>query len=117
MKTFSRLLKRVILFEYEYREAKNLEEIAERLKKTYRILPPSNPTKDALIMRSLAEKGSPKIIFLLLERDEKGGEVIILETIHSWYTSEKILSSMRAYCKNAGIKCRPITPYTIGTGN
>ncbi len=101
MKTFSKTLKRVLTFNYEYKEAKSLEEVAERLKRTYQIF---QPTKDVLITRSLAEKDVVRILFVLLEENEKGGELVLLETTKSWYNYEKILSSLNAYCINAGIE-------------
>lgn len=106
MKAYSSIhppLKRALIFEFEYEKAENLEEIRERLEKWYCIL---HPRKDLLVMRSSAEEGPTKIIFVLLEKDKRGGEIILIETKDSWYNYEKILSSLRAYCKNAGIKLR-----------
>lgn len=94
-------LKRVLILEFKYEEAKSLEEIKRRLEKWYCIL---HPRGDLLVMRSLAEEGPTKIIFLLSEKNERGGEMIIIETKDSWYSYEKILSSLRAYCKNAGVR-------------
>ncbi|MEM1515241.1 MAG: hypothetical protein QXH24_04235 [Candidatus Bathyarchaeia archaeon] len=48
------------------------------------------------------------IYFLFLQRDENGGLLILFETRHSWYSYEKVLSSMRSFERNAGIKSKYI---------
>lgn len=124
-------VRRLLFFEYRFCESKNLEGIRGRLKRTFQFIPandlvdilgevkkrlkikyevslPKDLTKDAIAMRSLAVDPA-MMYFLLLSRDEKGGVLILFETVHSWYTHEKILTSMRAYCKNAGIRCRPLS--------
>ena len=81
MKTYSHIypppLKSILTFYFEYENAKSLEEIAKRLKGEYYIL---QPRKDILAMRSLGEEGPTRVIFLLLEKNEKGGEIILITT-------------------------------------
>ncbi len=96
-------LKRALIFQFKYEEAKNLEDIRKRFEKWYCIL---KPREDLIVMRSLAEEGPPRVIFLISEKSEEGGEIILVETGDSWYTYEKIVSLIRIFCKNAGIKLK-----------
>jgi len=96
-------LKRVLIFEFQYGEGKSLEEVKRRLERWYCIF---HPRRDLLVMRSLAEEGPTKIIFLVWEKNEEGGEIVIIETRDSWYSYEKILYSLKAFGKNAGIKVK-----------
>jgi len=113
--------RRFYLFDYEFKESKNLDDVLEKLVGKFKplkikdfeniindakekgLLPKG--FKDAVAMRSLAVE-PPMIYFLLLQEDWKGGKIMLLETKNSWYSHDKIMLSMRTYCRNAGIKCR-----------
>ncbi|HDN62500.1 MAG TPA: hypothetical protein ENF56_00895 [Candidatus Bathyarchaeota archaeon] len=112
--------RRIYLFDYKFRESKSLDDILERLKGKFLFLKVKDfeavikdardrgfvprEFKDAAIMRSMTVE-PPMVYFVLLQRDDTGGRIMLLETKSSWYTHEKILLSMRAYCKSAGIRC------------
>ncbi|HIE14907.1 TPA: hypothetical protein EYP70_06505 [Candidatus Bathyarchaeota archaeon] len=123
-------IRRIIFFQFRFSESRSLNDVRERLKRTFKIIPakdlietlphvmdrlkiqhkiliPKNLQKDALAMISRVSQ-SPMIYFLLLKQNPEGGQIILLETTKSWYTHGKIITSMRAYCKNAGILCKPI---------
>ena len=112
--------RRVYLFDYKFRESRSLDDILKRLKGRFEFLRIQDfreiieeardrgfvprDFKDVIVMRSISVE-PPMIYFVLLQRDERGGRIMLLETRSSWYTHEKILLSMRPYCKNAGIRC------------
>ena len=115
MEVSKKEIRRLFFFKYEFREAKSLVEIKDRLNKTFQFIPPESllkvldqselSDKPSIAMKSLSSK-IPMIYFLLVQEDEKGGKVVVFETTHSWYSYEKVISSMRAYCRNAGIRCK-----------
>lgn len=120
--------RRVFIFEYKFRESTNLHEIREKfegmfdfenpvafneilsavketLVKGYHLCLPEKFENRVIAMKS-AVVHPPMILFWILQNSEEGGFIMLLETKDSWYSYEKILLSMRSFCKNAGIKCR-----------
>lgn len=113
--------RRIYIFDYEFRESRSLGDVLERLKGKFEFLRIENfrevieeardkglipeDFENAVVMRSMTVD-PPMIYFVLLQIDDVGGRVMLLETKSSWYTHEKILLSMRPYCINAGIRCR-----------
>jgi len=120
-------VKRIFLFEYEYWESKSLDEVKWRTKKGFQFLPPENliktleqtvgnlenilsyPPRKTLAMKSAKVKPT-MIYFLIIEEHETGGKIILIETKHSLYSYEKILTGMRAFSAYAGIKTWLIQP-------
>lgn len=123
-------IRRIMFFQFRFSESRSLSDVRERLKRTFKmisakdlvealpqvmdrlkikqeILIPKNLQKDALAMISRVSQ-YPMIYFLLLKQNPEGGQILLLETTKSWYTHDKIITSMRAYCKNAGILCKPV---------
>ncbi|MEM2321397.1 MAG: hypothetical protein QXS79_05925 [Candidatus Bathyarchaeia archaeon] len=123
-------LKRIFIFDYQFDESKSLSEVRCRLEKSkFEIrnpvefseplgymrnylaglygesLPESIDRDNALAVRSSTVHPT-MIYFLFLQRNDRGGLLILFETEYSWYSYEKILHSMRAFNKNAGIKSK-----------
>ncbi|RLE91266.1 MAG: hypothetical protein DRN04_13195 [Thermoprotei archaeon] len=114
-------IKRLFLFEYEYWESKNLNEVKRRVSKGFKFLPVENIVKvveeiignleniaeyspqRTLAIRSIATEPA-MIYFLIIEEHNIGGKIILIETKHSLYSYEKILTGMRAFSAYAGIK-------------
>ena len=119
------IIKRLFLFEYEYWKVKSLDEVRRRVGREFRFLPVENLVKvleeivgnienfvkyspeKALAIRSTRVK-PPMIYFLIVEEHELGGKIFLIETIHSPYSYEKILTGMRAFSAYVGIKCNLI---------
>lgn len=122
--------RRIFLFNYQFEKSRNLEEIRNRLEgkfnfqnfedfkellgyvkgvlvKVHSVYLPEDFKNVAFAIKSVAVQ-PPMIYFLIFQNNEKGGTIMLLETKNSWYSYEKILLSMRPFCKNAGIKCRYI---------
>ncbi|MEM0010610.1 MAG: hypothetical protein QXT84_02825 [Candidatus Bathyarchaeia archaeon] len=123
-------LKRVFIFYYQFEESRNLSEVKHRLEKNKfvivnskelgemvdylkdRLIPLANlilPERidynNAIIARSLTVHPT-MIYFLFLQHDDKGGSLFLFETVNSWYSCGKILHSMRAFDRNAGIRSK-----------
>ncbi len=119
------IIKRLFLFEYEYWKVKSLDEVRRRVSKEFQFLPVENLVKileemvgsieslvkyspeKALAIRS-ARVYPPTIYFLIVEENEIGGKIFLIETAHSPYSYEKILTGMRAFSAYVGIKCQLI---------
>ena len=136
MRIHPEYIQRLFFFEYEFYEAKSLEEIRERLKGKYQfILPaylvnsyeeirnmltakrtislpsihfPKDIKKNVIATRSLAVIPT-MVYYLLLKTKKNGGYIVLFETEKSWYHHNQIIRMcIGVYCKNAGIKCRNI---------
>lgn len=125
-------LKRIFIFNYRLSDSRSLGEVRVRLEKSrFEVVDPSIFMIPIDYMRkcltdacgvtlpesvnyndSLAVKSSTvhptMIYFLFLQRDDVSGLLLIFETEHSWYSYEKILESIRAFERNAGIKSKYI---------
>lgn len=132
MPELSESLKRIFIFTYQFNDSRNLSEVARRLEKNKFVIfdpaifrEPIDSMKDYLVrtcgalfpeninhINAIAAKSStvhpPMIYFLFLQYNENGGLLILFETKDSWYSYEKVLHSMRAFDRNAGIKSRYI---------
>lgn len=123
-------LKRIFIFSYQFEESKNLNEVKWRLMKNkFEVvgltelnelidyvksylahfpdlaLPQYIDSNNAIAARSLTV--SPTMIaFLFLQCNDRGGVLVLFETEYSWYSYEKILHSMRAFNRNAGIRSK-----------
>jgi len=127
MKVARNNIKRLFLFKYEYWESKNLNEIKERVSKGFKLLPVETIAKvveetignlediaeyspqKTLAIRSIATE-PPMIYLLIIEENDIGGKIILIETKQSLYSYEKILTGMRAFSAYAGIKTWLIQP-------
>lgn len=120
-------VKRIFLFEYEYWEAETLDEVKWRIRKGFQFLSPENLIKTLeqtvgnlenilsyMPQKTLAMKAAAvnpaMIYFLIIEEHERGGKIILIETKHSLYSYEKILTGIRAFSAYAGIKSWLIKP-------
>jgi len=121
MEALKKNIKRIFLFEYEYWEVRNLNELRSRLSKDFNILSAENLVKairetvgniENLVKlspeKTLAVKSATvepaMIYFLIVEEHEVGGKIVLIETKHSIYSYNKIMTGMRAFSAYAGIK-------------
>ena len=121
MEALKKNIKRIFLFEYEYWKVRNLNELRSRLSKDFNILPVENlieairetignienivkysPEKALAVKSATVEPAM--IYFLIVEEHEVGGKIVLIETKHSMYNYNKILTGMRAFGAYAGIK-------------
>lgn len=132
MPSFEGSLKRVFIFYYQFEESRNLSELKRRLEKNKFvivnskefsemidyvkdrltsfaniILPERIDYSNAIAARSFTVHPT-MIYFLFFQHDDKGGSLFLFETMDSWYSCGKILHSMRAFDRNAGIRSKLI---------
>lgn len=111
--------RRIFAFDYRFNGSRSLDDVAERLSGKFEFEDIYNfeevidrirtggflrDWENALAMKS-AVVYPPMIYFLFFQINDLGGRLFVLETNESWYSFEKILLSMRSFCKNAGIVC------------
>jgi hypothetical protein len=111
--------RRIFAFDYRFNDSRSLDEVAERLRGRFEFEDVYNfeevirhlrsrgflrEWRNALAMKSAAVY-PPMIYFLFFQINDLGGRLFVLETGGSWYSFEKILLSMRPFCKNAGVDC------------
>jgi hypothetical protein len=111
--------RRIFAFDYRFNGSRSLDDVAERLSGKFEFEDIYNfeevidrirtggflrDWENALAMKS-AVVYPPMIYFLFFQIHDLGGRLFVLETNESWYSFEKILLSMRSFCKNAGIVC------------
>jgi len=111
--------RRIFAFDYRFNDSRSLDEVVERLRGRFEFEDVYNfeevirrlrsrgflrGWRNALAMKSAAVY-PPMIYFLFFQINSLGGRLFVLETGGSWYSFEKILLSMRPFCKNAGVDC------------
>lgn len=121
-------IKRIFVFAYQLDESRSLDEVRARLERSrFEILDPIKAMGQIDLVRRCLGELCPTLLpagasyarafvarsstvrptmiyFIFLQLSERGGLLVLLETKYSWYKYEKILYSMRAFNRNAGIK-------------
>ncbi|RLG38324.1 MAG: hypothetical protein DRN91_03025 [Candidatus Alkanophagales archaeon] len=91
-------IKDVLVFRWEFAEAKTLDEVEKRFKGYYYIV---RPRKDVLVTTTFT---SPYVICALLQRDERGGDFLVIQTFAGRYPYEKVFGGAFFYAMRAGIR-------------
>ena len=77
-------IKRGLIFNWKFKEVSNIDELKDRLCKEYFHV--YKLRNDILIVTS---KSKPlAIIFIIIQKEYDGGELILIETNLSWYSYE-----------------------------
>ena len=94
-------IKSVLVFKWAFSSViTSMDKLEERLKDNlFYVLRPRN---DVIAATSLTNPSM--IIFVIIQNNEKGGDIIVLQNPGGWYSEEDIVEHMPLFFKTAGIK-------------
>ena len=90
-------IKHVYVYKWEFDDSKSLKDIAERIKKHHYYVMP----KENLLVITTPVK--PTVIIVLIQRDEKGGDLIVIN-MDKYYTRIKVIQGIWIFQNKSGIK-------------
>ena len=93
-------IKRVLVFNWKFKDTKSMSELEERLSReffyTYR------PRDEIVVATS---KSRPlAVIFVIVKSHSDGGYIILIETNLSWYSYEQVVKYMHLFSKICGLE-------------
>ena len=93
-------LKHVLVYAWELQRARDLSDVAERLRqaKFYVV----RPRPDVLVITSLARPGT--VIMVLLEREPGRGDLVVVQGPEGPYSYEDIVRAVPVFARIAGIR-------------
>ena len=95
-------IKHVLIFSWSFNEVTDLYKVAENLtKELFYVL---RAGENILVATS---RSKPAVIFVILQRDPKGGELILIQTHEGWYNYGQLKRFTGIFGKKAGIKVTP----------
>ena len=93
-------IKHVLLYGWEFRVSRDLSDVAKRLEKARFYV--VRPREDFLVLTSLARPSA--VIIVLIQRGERGGELLVIQTPQGPYSFEGLLRAVPVFARLAGIK-------------
>ena len=99
-------LKHVLLYEWEFRTAQSLAEVAERLREARFYV--ASPRDDVLVITSLARPGA--IVIVMSQRTQRGGELLVIQTPSGPYRFEDLVRAVPVFARLAGIRLTGFWP-------
>jgi len=99
-------LKHVLIYSWELRAAKSLEDVASRLTEAKFFV--VRPREDVLVATSLARPGA--VIFVLLERGGGRGDLVLIQGPEGPYSFEELVRAMPTFARIAGIRLTAFWP-------
>ncbi len=99
-------LKHVLVYAWELRTAKSLDEIVRRLEEARFYV--VRPREDIIVMTSLARPGA--VVLIMIERGPGHGDLIVVQMPEGPYSYEDLLRAVPVFARIAGIRLRGLWP-------
>lgn len=96
-------IKSVHIFKWFFNFVENMDKLEDRLKsRSFYVL---RPREDVIVATSLTNPSM--VIFILIQKNSSGGDLIVLQNPGGWYEDEDIVNHVPIFYKAAGIKMKP----------